>query len=93
MRPLYLKIQDLCGLLNEKSKEDHRGSIPQPIHPHNLTHHLDRRGHPTREHFSPYRSDDAINLTNFVSGGLSEENIDVDRIMVRSEVKQTHSYV
>lgn len=62
-----------------------------PSHARNLG--SDWQGGPVRR--ENQRSEDAIELTNIISGGGSGDVscADADRIMVRSEVKQAHSYV
>ncbi|KAI8945517.1 hypothetical protein F4801DRAFT_124614 [Xylaria longipes] len=92
LRPLYLNIRNGRGIFTTTSKEDYSGLKEQP-HTENLTNGSDRWNNPTRKASGNRQSDDAINLTNFVSGGPLEEPVDVDRIMVRSEIRQAHSYV
>ncbi|RYC57529.1 hypothetical protein CHU98_g8683 [Xylaria longipes] len=81
LRPLYLNIRNGRGIFTTTSKEDYSGLKEQP-HTENLTNGSDRWNNPTRKASGNRQSDDAINLTNFVSGGPLEEPVDVDRIML-----------
>ncbi|KAI0554400.1 hypothetical protein F4679DRAFT_525941 [Xylaria curta] len=98
LRPLYLKARNGRGLSTlvhtafspKTSKNDYSGSKCQS---NAQTHSSESWRNPTQNILIPNQSDEAINLTNFVSSGLSEAGMDPDRITVRSEVKQSHSYV
>jgi hypothetical protein len=89
LRPLYQKIRNKADVLSKPTKNDSSGSQEQS----NSFHRLNKWENSDRKTFGRQGSDDAINLTNFVSGGPQEEGLSADRIMVRSEIRQAHSYV